>query len=466
MSRFLFLSLTFLVFYSCDFDKSQDEKGAWIGGEIINPNSKHVILSKNEKIIDTISLDQNNRFLYYIDNVEKGLYNFIHNEYQMVYLEPGDSLMLRLNTIEFDESLAFTGKGAERNNFLINMFIHNELENQRMRPFYQLPVEEFLTKLDSMKNLRLENLERFIQRVKPCEAFHKITMGNITYDYFDKKEIYPYAHYGRNQVSKAQLPNDYYDFRENIDYNSKELQSYYTYYRFKQRHFDFLSYEAYKNQYPYNSDSFIHISNKLNAIDSLVNLTEFKNSLLKTSIRRFIINCKNPDEEKAALELYYKLSSDESHKEEIKKISEASLKLMPGNELPQLSFLDLNDNKHTFTSLIKKPTIIFFWSIHSLNHLKEVHSKVDELKQKYPEFDFIGFNTNDDIKIWKQTINRHGFDKNSEFRFDQPDKAMEQLVINSINKAMIVDSDGIIIDNFTNLFSVIFEEQLLGILNQ
>ena len=466
MNRILLLTLIGLMFNSCGFEKSQSEKGAWFGGEIINPHSNQIILSKNEKIIDTISLDQNNRFLYYIENVEKGLYNFIHHEYQMIYLEPGDSLMLRLNTIEFDESLAFTGKGAERNNFLINMFIHNELENQSMRPFYQLPVEEFLTKLDSMRNFRMENLERFIKRVKPCEAFHKIALANITYDYYDKKEIYPYAHFGRNQVSDSQLPDDYYDFRKNLDYNSEDLQSYYTYYRFMQRHFDFLSYESYKNEFPYNSDSFIHISNKLNTIDSLISLSELKNSLLKTSIRRFIINSKSPDEEKAALELYFKISTDQGHKEEIKNISEASLKLMPGNELPQLSFLDYNDKRYTFSSLIKKPSIIFFWSIHSLNHLKEVHSKVDELKLKYPEFDFIGFNTNDDIKTWKQTINRHGFDKNFEFRFEETETAMEHLVINSINKAMIIDADSKIIDNYTNLFSVKFEEQLLGILNQ
>tara|TARA_R110002072_G_scaffold81680_5_gene186837 strand:- start:1758 stop:3158 length:1401 start_codon:yes stop_codon:yes gene_type:complete len=466
MIRFLFLSFVLLIFNSCDFDKSHSEKGAWLGGEIINPNSNHIILSKNEKIIDTINLDINNRFLYYIDNVEKGLYNFIHHEYQMVYLEPGDSLMLRLNTIEFDESLAFTGKGADRNNFLINMFIHNELENQRMRPFYQLPVEDFLAKLDSMKNLRLKNLEKFIKRVKPCEAFHKIAMANITYDYYDKKEIYPYAHFGRNEVSNAQLPNGYYDFRKNLDYNSEDLQSYYTYYRFMQRHFDFLSFESYKNEFPYNSDSFIHISNKLYKIDSLVSLTNFKNSLLKTSIRRYIINSKNPDEEKAALEHYFNLSTDQSHKDEIKHISEASLKLMPGNTLPQLNILDFNDNRHTFSSLIKRPSIIFFWSIHSLNHLKEVHSKVDELKLKYPEFDFIGFNTNDDIKTWKQTINRYGFNKNLEFRFEETESAMEHLVINSINKVMIIDEDSKIIDNYTNLFSVKFEEQLLGILNQ
>ena len=37
---------------------------AYIGGEIVNPTEKYISLSKNNKIIDTIYLDGNNRFSY------------------------------------------------------------------------------------------------------------------------------------------------------------------------------------------------------------------------------------------------------------------------------------------------------------------------------------------------------------------------------------------------------------------
>jgi hypothetical protein len=466
MHKIIFFFLIALTFLSCSSEKTEKEKGAWFGGEIINPHSNYIVLTRNEKLIDSIPLDNNNRFLYYIENVEKGIYNFLHHEYQMVYIEPGDSLMLRLNTIDFDESLAFSGKGSERNNFLINMFIYNEEESQRMRPFYQLPVEAFLSKLDSMRNLRLENLNRFVKRVKPCDEFFNVAKANINYDYFDKREIYPYAHLGRNNVANVYLPDGYYDFRNNIDYNSEALQSYYTYYRFLLRHFDFITFETYRDVSHYDSGSLTHISNKLNAIDSLVNLEDLKNSLLKTSLRRYIINCKVAEDEKKALQLYFSLSTNETHKKEMKSISEASLKLMPGNQLPNLTIVDYNDNKQALSSVINKPTVIYFWSVNSVNHFRNVHSKVDELKLKYPEFDFIAFNTNSDPEAWKRIINRHGYNKNFEFRFDEPEIAIDHLVINSINKTMIVNLDGKIIDNHTNLFSVTFEEQLLGILNQ
>lgn len=455
-----------IAFLSCSSEKTEKDEGAWFGGEIVNPNTDYIILTRNETLIDTILLDNNNRFLYHIENVEKGIYNFIHLEYQMAYLEPGDSLMLRLNTIEFDESLAFTGKGAERNNFLINMFIYNELETQRMRPFYQLPVEQFLLKLDSMRSLRIENLDRFIKRADPCSAFFNIANANINYDYYDRREIYPFAHYGRNNVNNVVLPQGYYDFRNDVDYNNEELQSYYTYYRFMQRHFDFIAFEKYRDDSQYNNSSLNHISAKLMAIDSHINLESFKNSLFKSSIRRFILNSKEYDDEKKAVELFLSLSTNETHKDEIKKIFEASLKLMPGNPLPNLTLHDYKDKQQSISSAIKRPTILYFWSINSINHMRNVHSKVDELKLKYPEFDFIALNTNSDSEAWKGMINRHGYNKNYQFRFGNPETAIENLVINSINKTMIVDKDGHIIDNQTNLFSVTFEEQLLGILNQ
>lgn len=441
--------------------------GAWFGGEIVNPNANHIILTKNELVVDTIALDENNRFLYYIENVEKGIYNFIHNEYQMVYLEPGDSLMLRLNTIEFDESLAFTGKGAERNNFLINMFNYNESENQRMRPFYQLPVNEFLQKLDSMSKIRFDNLNRFIKRYKPCKSFHEVAEANILYDKYTKMEFFPFVNSDYNDnVDASSLPSDYYDFRKNISYNSTALQSYYTYYRFMLWHFDYLAYEQYKNEHHFNWKSLTHITLKLNFIDSLVPLESLKNSLLRTSTRRFIINCKNPEEEKQALDLYLSLSTDENHREEMIKISEASLKLMPGKKLPNLTIYTFNGERVSFEQIINQPTVLYFWSINSINHFRNIHSKVDELKVKYPEFDYIAINTDADKDTWKQIINRHGYDKNKEFRFHDPLKAMEHLIINTVNKSMIIDENSKIIDNHTNLFSSHFEEELLGLLNQ
>src|SRR5690606_38560002 len=130
--------------------------------------------------------------------------------------------------------------------------------------------------------------------------------------------------------------------------------------------------------------------------------------------------------------LYYSLSANESHKEEIKKLTEASLLLMPGNKIPDLALQSFNNESVTLQNIITKPTVLYFWSTHSVNHHKNVHAKVEELKRKYPEFDFIAISTEENPDLWKQTIQRNNYDKKFEFRFLNTKDAINTLVINTI----------------------------------
>ena len=75
------------------------------------------------------------------------MYYFRHgNENQYIYLEPQDSLMLRLNTWDFDESIVFAGKGAERNNILIDCFLQEERDNKMFYELNQLTPDNFIKK--------------------------------------------------------------------------------------------------------------------------------------------------------------------------------------------------------------------------------------------------------------------------------------------------------------------------------
>src|SRR5690606_28179571 len=116
------LGLGFIL-CSCTDPKSEDYS-AYFGGEIINPKDKWILFYQGEQLLDSISLDQNNRFFIKFDSLATGLYSFKHDiEYQYVYFDKNDSLMIRINTFDFDESLVFCGTGDEKNNFLIEMYL-------------------------------------------------------------------------------------------------------------------------------------------------------------------------------------------------------------------------------------------------------------------------------------------------------------------------------------------------------
>ena len=66
----------------------------------------YYVISKSDSVLDTVKLDDHNRFAYKINDLQPGFYTFRHgSEIQKVLLEPNDSIMFRLNTYDFDESL-------------------------------------------------------------------------------------------------------------------------------------------------------------------------------------------------------------------------------------------------------------------------------------------------------------------------------------------------------------------------
>ena len=117
LTRYIALTSVLLsLTLGCKVSDNDNNDYAYIGGEIINPKNKNVVLYNSEgKVVDSFTLDTNNRFLHKITDLKSGLYSITHGgEYQMILLEPRDSVMFRLNTYDFDESLVFTGNGARK----------------------------------------------------------------------------------------------------------------------------------------------------------------------------------------------------------------------------------------------------------------------------------------------------------------------------------------------------------------
>ncbi len=152
--------ISLFVLSACDSSKKDKSDGTYLGGEIINPKWSYILLQKNDKIVDTIPLDAHNRFFYEFTDFDPGLYWFWHRENQLIHIEPGDSIMLRVNTLEFDESLSFSGKGSERSGFLIDLFLQWEEENEGFIHHYQKEPKDFQTLLDSIHQIRIQKLRK------------------------------------------------------------------------------------------------------------------------------------------------------------------------------------------------------------------------------------------------------------------------------------------------------------------
>lgn len=475
--KFLFIGVfASLTVVSCKKDSKVEEGDiAYFGGEVVNPIKDFVILSKANKVIDTIRLDQDNRFLYKVNPVESGLYTFRlwaaqDLELQMVLLEPKDSIMFRLNTMEFDETLVYSGRGAKKNNYLINWFLENEIENSQILGFCQLPVDTFSMRIDSIRNSKIKKLAEFNSKYETTPTFREIAEANINYDYYYNKERYPFVNYvNTERTTLESLPEDFYSFRKDVDYDHKLVGYYYRYSYFLWYHFENMALSEY---FKTSRDSVFNMKSldfnliRLKLIDSLVADKELKNSLLEKSTIEFISKNKDVDTYDPLLESFQSKCSDVQKQEFVADIINSLKRLKPGKQLPDIMLSDLNNKESNLSSVIKRPTVIYFWSAAYPTHITS-HKKAQELKIKYPEVDFIAVNINvRNDKLWRKMIKQYDYNSNNEYVFVNPEAARNQLALYLINKVMIVDEDAVIVNDNTNMFYIGFEDELLGLISK
>ncbi|WP_339917450.1 hypothetical protein [Yeosuana marina] len=472
MRQYVYFIIVALSLFACKNDNDQSDY-AYLGGEIINPNNNFIVLSRADQVIDTISLDSHNRFVYKLKNLNPGMYTFRHgSEVQTVFLEPLDSIMFRLNTFDFDESLVYTGEGAKKNNYLINEFLQNEIDEHKIFKLCQLNPEAFEKQIDSIKNNKTEKLNRFKNKYKTSPLFNKIAQSNIDYSYYSSKEIYPFVNYNSNKRNLLKsLPKDFYSYRKNIEYNNELYNtSYLNYNSFLRSSFNNIALEKHLNHSKedcFNNTSLCYNLDKLNIVDSLVVNTSIKNELLYYFTISFLTKNKNIDNDNAILKSFLNKSTDDKNKEIITNLVHSLNNLKPGGTFPNIDLVNTENGELKIKSVISKPTVIYFWSNKFYDHFKKTHHKASELKIKYPEMHFIAINIDDiNLNSWRNTLKRNNFSLRNEYQFEKPEESMNILAVYPITKVFIIDKDNSIVNSNTNMFASNFEEQLLGLLNR
>lgn len=452
--------LLFFAINSCKKKEVSSDGTTWIGGQIVNPKLDYIIFAQGKLVLDTVKLDSNNFFLYRTDKLKAGLYTLRHMETQVFYIEPGDSLLLHLNTVEFDESLAYSGRGAAQNNLLMDLYLRNEKENNSLSKWYTLSPKDFTAKIDSLKSEKQKDYKEFLSKNEVSEGFKEVAEASIKYDYYSKKEFYAMAN--RSRVND--LGNDYFSYRKNIDFNNEKLRFYYPYYRYLNRYFNSIIVAKYpagvdRNSYAFNID-------KLKMIDSTVSNDSIKNSLLRYTAFSYLLGAKDEKEEKELYSYFSTLNTNPNHVVQMGQLTEAAIKMSKGNLIPDVQVLSMDNNVKGLRSLIKKPTVLYFWSGESSAQSKMIHNRSAELISKYPEYDFISINTDTHFKKWRTTVKNLNFDPSKEFQVENISEAEKQLVLSFRSKAIILDKNSQILDGNTNMFNSNFEELLLGYLNR
>tara|TARA_R110002124_G_scaffold117289_1_gene274332 strand:- start:2057 stop:3445 length:1389 start_codon:yes stop_codon:yes gene_type:complete len=451
--KYFFSLISLVLIGSCT--TSNKEKLTYFGGKIIHPKSDFVLLYKNDKLIDSLFLDNDDKFLGSYKNFNEGFYYFIHgNENQYVYFEPKDSISIRLNTWDFDESLVFSGIGAEKNNILIDCFLENEKEryNSIIYSFYGLEPIVFKKKLDSLLDLRQKKIDAFkLRQPNLPKNYSELLEIVVKYPIYNRFERYP-AKY--KEIHKAddlpKLDATFYNYRKNIDLNNSSLI-------YLRSYTQYIVNRLYNNVY---EQGFTNTSKEftvalLNTINENITSEKLKNTFLRQMIVNDFLDKSTCNINKDAFYTYFRLSTNIEDKKEIQRLLNDVKTVHSGSLLPVFNVFDFNKTKHTIKSLSKnKNSVIYLWNPRYISG-EYLASRINYLTKEFPKLNFIG------VKISSSIDEKplKGIDIKQQFFINSKSKANEFLS-SELPRTILVNKNGKIVNGYASITSPRIHNQL------
>tara|TARA_X000001036_G_scaffold434662_1_gene474423 strand:+ start:828 stop:1769 length:942 start_codon:yes stop_codon:yes gene_type:complete len=304
---FLRLFLPLFLIISC----SNDEK-TFLAGKILNKTSNHISVYKGNKLINKTNIDSVGVFNIFLDSIDSGLYNFYHEpEFQYLIIDKNDQLQIRLNTLDFDESLVYTGPGSSKNNFLMDVFLRNELDELNINSKFDLDLNNFKQLVDSLYQRQLFFFNDFIKTNKISISSNEIIKSAILYPYISKFHSYVI----RNNINLIDQGLLFEEFNSDIKFNIDALGYFKPY-------IDFLYLDIYnnvKNENNYKNTLDFNIK-RLLVTDKIVKSELVKSRVLRFHAIGFLLQRENDSINNKFLESFFRISKNKLINKEISKL--------------------------------------------------------------------------------------------------------------------------------------------------
>jgi peroxiredoxin len=458
LQRTCTLLIIALSFASCS---NKEGYTAYFGGQVTNARVPYILFSKADKVLDTIVLDKNNRFSVKFDSLTPGMYSFKYDtDYQYVYFDKNDSIVVNFDSDDFDHTVVFSGRGERKNNFMVELYTLNESDRYNAYDLYDLHYKQFITKIDSVYAARKAFYNKSRKDIEWSEDFDFYARARTDFSYFSRKEYYPYIHARRTGENiKSMLPSDYYSFRKKINFNDKRLVTFSPFLRYLNSMLNNMAITRNYKGGNLKEDALKNNIDKLNIADSIFKDPAAKNDVLNSIAFNYLLEDQNILNNQKFLERYMQLSTDDSKDNEIRKIGAASKNLKEGGKLPEVKLVDVNNKPVDLAEGTDKQTVIFFWTSCARTHLENVYEHVEMLKQKHPDVHFVAVNVDKDTE-WKRVMAQQPFTLGTQLRALDFRELKDKWVFTKINRTIILNPDGTIKKPFTDILDPKFGSEL------
>ena len=427
----LLYSLIILAFFSCQLEKEKEISYVLISGSVLNPTADFVQVSSKEFKAE-LPLNEENSFSDTLWIEDSGYYSFrAGRESSVMFLTKGDNIQLSVNTEEFDESISYTGKGAEANNYLAKKYLQSETITPSFDEFFSKDEAEF-----SALNQSLYDQEMNLLSSSNIADEHFVEMEKkaIKYDYLANLSAYEDYHLYLTKDENYAVSDDFYAPLVGLDFTNEA---------------DYLNFPSYRNLV---SNHYVSDISDMDGLDSTFSRIDripssvIKNDLLNSF--RYEFSPAHP-----YLEHFYALmmevSSDEEFKIMLTEKFEKYENLTSGNNSPSFAYPNKDGKVISLEDLRGKYVYVDVWATwcgpckREIPYLKELTS---DYKGKDIAFVSISIDESKDYDKWIAMLADKEMEGIQLFSDkDWKSDFVQAYAIEGIPRFILIDKDGKII---------------------
>lgn len=239
MKRILVLAFLAAVLANCQQPK-QEEGFTQVIGTLAPVEEGKVILSFGS-FLDSTKLSKEGVFEFRFQAESGGPAMLMFGKsFAQIYLEPGKTLNLEIDSKSFPENISFSGELGPVNNYLVLARKLDRTTAINTEELYGLTAERFIQLTDSIHTLKLQLLKEYVMRYPEMDSgFVGRHKTDIEYNWANQRLLYP-AYNSLLSKKPAVLPYNYHSsLFGSIDINNPNLLVSPAFQNFLENYLDF-----------------------------------------------------------------------------------------------------------------------------------------------------------------------------------------------------------------------------------
>ena len=174
-----------------------------------------------------------------------------------------------------------------------------------------------------------------------------------------------------------------------------------------------------------------------------------------------MLKFENHTEHELFLQYYATVNNSSNYLAEVLALHKDIKKMDSGKPLPKVKLQNANREIVNSTSLIYgNTTVLYFWSQTQMNQYRSTLDRVRLLKNNYPNVRFIGICIQPFNALVDQVQKMMELNPENQFALMDFTKASKAWVLTLLNKSIVLNKKGYIVEGFGNFYDMEFEKVL------